>query len=103
MDELEQLRNECLIVDTAADEFHAKFDDMAADVMENVRSQLVETVPADALSREIIIGQLLMIEFESCERLTIDTKERLVRMADWMGPDRAQALYHAARFITKVV
>lgn len=84
---------------TLSDTFHQDFDTNLRELMEPVRETLLESVTS--CSREEIIGQLLMNELCD-EPMTVDQKARLVRIADHMGPDWAQSLYHAAVFITKV-
>lgn len=84
---------------TTSSAFHKAFDANARTILEPVREQLLESV--ESASPEEIIGQMLMILL--CDDpMTAETKVRLVRMADHMGPDYCQALYHAAVFMTKV-
>lgn len=88
--------------------FHQIFDENVRELMEPVRETLIESV--ESCTSEEIIGQLLMNllgDYEDPDKviagsLSVDQKARLVRIASHMGPDWAQALYHAAVFITKV-
>ena len=93
---------------TDTDRFHAAFDSNARDIMEPVRLSLIESV--ESCSRDEIIAQTIMNLLGSdmdngdpcAGRLGRELKVRLVTVAEHMGPDWAQALYHAAVFITKV-
>lgn len=95
-------------IDTAADRynesdgFHLTFDSNAKVMMEPVRDVLLESV--SSCTQEEIIGQLLMnlLGDNGEGQLTARLKQRLVAIADHMGPDWTQALYHAAVFMTKV-
>lgn len=92
-------------IDTTSSTFHTTFDSNVREMMEPVRDTLIESV--ESCTSEEIIGQLLMsllgdgYDFATAN-LSTDLKSRLVRIADHMGPDWAQALYRAAVFITKV-
>lgn len=93
-------------IDTTSSAFHRTFDLNVANMMEPVRDTLIESVAS--CEPEEIIGQLLMnflddgVDDAVDGRFTTAQKARLVAVADHMGPDWAQALYHAAVFITKV-
>ena len=100
---------------TDTDRFHADFEHQVRKLMEPVRDILLEH---DTSARpEEIIAQLLMnflggtdfphfddsqVHDSTSGHFIADQKAFMVRMADHMGPDWAQALYHAAVFITKV-
>lgn len=81
--------------------------------------RLLRDVVEEALMNEVhegrhitldkLLAQLLMytLNNDSVDELSsgqfdVEMKQRLVAMADHMGPDWAQALYHAAVFMTKV-
>jgi hypothetical protein len=93
-------------------EFHDAFDAEARNIMERAREALLEG--PFTCSREEIIAQIIMEEMfaHPCDPglpkgadvgyQTTDMKASLVRIAGHLGPDWAQALYHAAVFITKV-
>ena len=93
--------------------FNDKFQNIADAMMDSVAEQLFEQEVTNP-SREQILAQLLMIEFFAHDLdpekgvtdpigvLTTEQKAFLVRIAGHMGPDYAQALYHAAVFVTKV-
>lgn len=96
--------------------FYEQFDENAKAILEPARDTLLECGPATARPEEIV-AQILMnflggTDFphfddsqthDTCSgQFTADQKAFMVRMADHMGPDWAQALYHAAVFITKV-
>lgn len=92
-------------IDTTSSAFHEMFDENVRELMEPVRETLLESV--ESCTSEEIIGQLLMSLFGDgydfgTGDLSAELKVRLVRIADHMGPDWAQALYRAAVFITKV-
>jgi len=96
--------------------FHAQFDSNAKQMLDEIRETLLEG-PGTA-TREQIMGQLIMDNIFAHDLdpdlsgreardifngyLTADQKANLVKIADHLGPDWAQALYHAAVFITKV-
>jgi hypothetical protein len=96
--------------------FHAQFDSNAKQLLDEIRETLLEG-PGTA-TREQIVGQLIMdnlfahdLDPDLAGReardiftgyLTVEQKAQLVKIADHLGPDWAQALYHAAVFITKV-
>lgn len=96
------------------DKFHKRFDAEMKDISDFTRDALLEG--QGTCSREQIVAQIMMDNLfpNPCDpeaadydgvfkgRLTVDQKIVLARIADHMGPDWAQALYHAAVFITKV-
>lgn len=96
--------------------FHEAFDTASTSLMDRVRNVLVESTDTAQITEEAVIGQLLMNELfpHPCNpqvgdyegvfkgKLTAEQKTRLVKIADHMGPDWAQALYHVAVFLTKV-
>lgn len=100
------------------DKFHKDFDAIADDLLgpsSVVRETLLEG--AGTCSREEILGQLMMenlfphdCDVDNCALddmqkgvLTREQKVFLIGVADHMGPDFCQALYHAAVFMTRVV
>lgn len=103
MDAIEELRAAVDVSDTNAENFHAMFDLNIRGLTEPVRDALLES--CESCTEEEIIGQLLMNilgDEGGGDHLTARLKVRLVTIAEHMGPDWAQALYHAAVFITKV-
>lgn len=94
----------------ATDRFNDHFDHIVREIVEPVRGAMIESVPDTGLelNHDSVIAQVLMnlLGEHDCGSINgqfhSKTKVRLVEMADWMGPDWAQALYHAAVFITKV-
>lgn len=97
---------------TTSSVFHEQFDSNVRTLMEPVRDTLLEST--ESCTKEEIIAQLLM-EFINDDGFTGDDpdsafagkfnvkqRQNLVAVAAHMGPDWAQALYHAAVFITKV-
>lgn len=103
------------IVDTTLSDaitaLHTRIDEVFGEIADRAREGLLD-LSADAITDEAVIAQILMEELfaHPCDpesggeitALTSENKVRLVRMANHMGPDYAQALYHAAVFITKV-
>lgn len=98
--------------DTQSSEaFHAEFKRISDELLEPARYPLLEG--PSTVTRESLLAQLLMNELarggdpEDLD-LTFDgkfnaaQKASFCRLADHMGPDWAQALYHAAVFITRV-
>lgn len=95
-----------------SEQFHATFDSNVRELMEPVRDTLLESV--ESCTRPEIIGQLLMNvinddgftgddpEAAMAGRFNLHQKQNLMAIAEHIGPDWAQALYHAAVFITKV-
>lgn len=91
--------------------FNESFQSIADPIMDGVCEDLFNQ-EIEQPTREQIIAQLLMDQLfaHPCDpqsdgnpaTLTTAVKESLVRIAAHMGPDYAQALYHAAVFITKV-
>ncbi len=83
-------------------DIHNQCDAVIGEVTEGVRQFTLDngSINADQAVAQIIMDQLHDWMDDEC--LTGVSKERLVRMANHMGPDWAQALYHAAVFITKV-
>ena len=113
MDDMEELRTESLNADNEAARFHDQFYRSSAAMMERLRDELLEG-PCSCTDEEMV-AQLMMIYLfpHPCDpelnagddpttRMTTDQKKFLVGVASHMGPDWAQALYHAAVFITKV-
>lgn len=99
-------------VPSESEQFHAAFDAAVRSIMEPVRNTLLELT--ESCTKEEIVGQLLM-NFLNEDGFTGDDpdstivgrfntrqKQNFIAVADHMGPDWAQALYHAAVFITKV-
>jgi hypothetical protein len=98
----------------ATTRFHNEFEATAKALLEQVREDLIEG--AMTCTREEIIAQLIMNNLfpHPCDpevgdydgvfkgKLTREQKVMLMGVAEHMGPDYAQALYHAAVFITKV-
>jgi hypothetical protein len=93
--------------------FHNDFDATVEAIMEPVREALLEG--SGEATREAIVAQLMMENLfpHPCEpgndgdgffsgRLTREQKVTLVSVAEHMGPDWTQALYHATVFMTKV-
>lgn len=92
-------------------DFHAKFDEVSKSLLDSAREALLE---ADAtVSREKLVAQIIMENLfpHPCDPevgsnwpadMTTENKKTLVEIADHIGPDYAQALYHAAVFITRV-
>jgi len=105
-------------IDTEAleiDQFHIDFDAETRTMMEPIREAMLDFVHDRRLEQEDIIAQFIMehLNPHPCDAgydprnfpngiLTPEHKMRLVKIANHMGPDYAQALYHAAVFITKV-
>jgi len=84
------------------DKFHQEFDRNAKEILDPVREALIESV--ESCTKPEIIGQILMNflgDGNDKGHFSADEKTFFVHMADHMGPDWAQALYHAAVFITK--
>lgn len=82
-----------------------KFDEVFNVLKEEVREGLLSVSGSagefDAnCNRSTIIAQILMNTLG--DNSTKPNLHDLLSMAEWMGPDHAQALYHAAVFITKV-
>lgn len=80
-------------------EIHQRVDEIAKDLVEGAREFALDN---GTVCREQVIAQILMDNLGPPEGLDMETKQRLVVMAGHMGPVWAQALYHAAVFITKV-
>jgi hypothetical protein len=91
--------------------FHKAFDNEMEGIVEQTREALLES--SGSCTREEIVTQIMMDNLfphpcdpESGEAwpsgLTTEQKKFLVGVASHMGPDFAQALYHASVFITKV-
>lgn len=81
--------------------FHNQFDTNAKNLIEACREPLLEG-PVSATEEELI-GQVIMNMLGECEAsMSARQKARLVLIADHMGPDWCQALYHAAVFMTRV-
>ncbi len=98
-----------------ADKAHREIDDAILigfrDAVEE--AMLNEAYEGRSITEEAVFAQLIMTRMFAhpsdpknpegdITALTTENKVRLVRMAAYMGPDYAQALYHAAVFITKV-
>lgn len=100
------------IADSESGRFHTAFDSVVRKIMEPVRDNMIDSVPDIKmdLNANTVIAQVLMnLLSDAWEggnpeqgRFPIALKARFIEMADHMGPDWAQALYHAAVFITKV-
>lgn len=90
---------------------HNRIDEVMGDIVDKAREALLD-LNLDEITNEAAVAQIIMEEMfaHPCDpesggnitALTSENKVRLVRMANHMGPDFAQALYHAAVFITKV-
>lgn len=52
---------------------------------------------------EELMALLKTTEVTNARDFSLDTRFRLTRLADYLGPDWTQALYHAAVFMTRVV
>lgn len=95
------------INDTSSSKFYEDFDRIVCEIMKPVQDQMIESVDTGLdLSHDNVIAQLLIHTLGEHGypegSFNGKTKVRLVEMADWMGPDWAQALYRASVFITKV-
>lgn len=96
-------------IDTTSSAFHATFDSNVRELMDPVRTTLLES--AESCTKEEIVGQLLMNLLNAggfspgatiAGRFNLPQKQRFIAIAEHLGPDWAQALYRAAVFITKV-
>lgn len=83
-----------------ATKFHNNFDNALGELLEGPREVLMDY--GEEPTVEQIIAQIIMDFVGNPDGMDADDKVRLVKVADHMGPDYAQALYHAAVFITKV-
>lgn len=80
---------------------HADIDAHLATLRGRIEEAMLDlAAEGNDISFEAVVGQILMEVM--CDNLTGDDKVFLVRVAEHMGPDWAQSLYHTARFITKV-
>lgn len=97
---------------SASELFHSEFDLQVRALMEPVRTTLLESV--ESCEPAEIVGQLLM-NFLNDDgfagddpdsamngKFNVRQKQNLLAVADHMGPDWCQALYHATVFMTKV-
>jgi hypothetical protein len=109
MNTMDELRAAVNAADDAADTFREAFDRAVDRLMESVGLTLLETTMS--CTTEEIVGQLLMNFLDGAGddpdaifegTFNVTQKQRLVALATHLGPDWAQALYHAAVFITKV-
>ena len=93
--------------------FHNEIDEIIDGFHEDITEALLnEAAMGRSITEETAFAQLIMermfahpLDLENTPDiavLTSENKVRLVRMATHLGPDYAQALYHAAVFITKV-
>lgn len=95
--------------------FHARFDELVKPLIERARDTLIETVNHhDDLTATMIEAQMLMNLLDDGDvsvhgpdasingKFSTAHKVVFLEMADHMGPDWVQALYHAARFMTRV-
>ena len=94
------------------DNFHRRFNKQAGAILERVREALIDYGPEP--TGEQITAQILMdmigdggvsplgIDASLKGKYTLEHKQRLLAIAEHMGPDYAQGLYHAAVFITKL-
>lgn len=98
------------IIDNAdlSTNFHNEFDAMIRPIVEAAREVMFETaleISPDAIIAQILMNMLGEFANEGTDvfdgHINTKLKARLVSIADWMGPDWAQALYHTAVFITK--
>lgn len=84
--------------------FHEVFDANARAILEPVRQDLIESV--NSCKPEEIIGQILMKWLDGEDGRGPDdyivNKQRALAIAEHMGPDWCQALYHTVVFMTKV-
>lgn len=90
---------------------HNSFDAIVSDVTQGAREFCLDN---EGMTRDELIGQILM-DFINDDGFTGDDpqsafdgkfnvkqKQNMIAVASHLGPDWAQALYHAAVFITKV-
>jgi len=112
MDNMDRLLAASDAADKTTQQFHLDFDENVLQLMEPVRTALLEST--ESCTEAEIIGQLLM-NFINNGGFTIDDheatfegrfnlrqKQNFMAVANHMGPDWTQALYHAAVFMTKV-
>lgn len=95
-----------------SEQFHQAFDANVKALMEPIRDGLLNSTVS--CSPEEIIGELLMNlinndgftgndpESAFAGKFNTKQKQNLVAVAHHIGPDWAQAFYHAAVFMTKV-
>lgn len=85
---------------------HANIDAHLATLRSRIEEAMLDhAAEGYDVSFEAVVGQILMeVVCPSGVDLTMngDHKVFLVRVAEHMGSDWAQSLFHAARFITKV-
>ena len=85
--------------------FHNRFSEIVNPWFEGLCDNLLNSDYED-ITIEIVIGQVLMNfltdEEEFDFALTPDMKRKLLGVAEAIGPDWAQAFYHASVFMTKV-
>lgn len=87
----------------------ARFDALAPSVLEHAREPICEG--GEDITESNIVAHLIMVQMDRGARdsdgyfegkFSVETKKTLIELAENLGPDWAQALYHAAVFITKV-
>lgn len=96
-------------------EAHNKLDAILFDIRESIEEAILnDACERRPVNRSTVLAQIIMEALNDGGvselgpdatfkgRYDKDMKVHLVEMADQMGPDYAQALYHAAVFITKV-
>lgn len=85
------------------DKWHKEFDAAWKQAGERVRNYLIDDAQPvdDEMLSAAFIWAILTCP-DDCDELTIDTKQRLLKIADELGPNWCQALYRAAVFMTKV-
>lgn len=94
---------------------HNKLDEILADIRDCISEAILDDAcERRPVNRSTVLAQIIMEALNDGGvselghdavfkgRYDKDMKVHLVEMADQMGPDYAQALYHAAVFITKV-
>jgi hypothetical protein len=80
-------------------EIHQRVDEIGKTILEGAREFALDN---GTICPEQVVAQIIMDTLGNPDGLDMATKQRLVVMAGHMGPDYAQALYHAAVFITRV-
>lgn len=97
-------------IDEILSGFHNEIDEILDGFRESITEALLnEVAMGRSITEEVAFAQLIMermfahpLDLENTAGLTSENKVCLVRMAAHLGPHYAQALYHAAVFITKV-
>lgn len=89
---------------------HNKLDEILGEIRDRIETTMLDLIyKGDPITYPRVVAQIIMESFndDSVDRtlngkFDADMKKVLVEMADHMGPDWCQALYHAAVFMTKV-